>query len=494
MRLSGTRTRTGKDGSRRISPILLRGVVVAGSLAMSGWTMQASAADQGLTREVWTGISGSTVANLTGHPNFAKAPNSTSVLTSAQAPSNVGDSYGQRLRGYLVPPTSGSYTFWIASDDSSELWLSTDDQPANKRRIASVSGYAGPQEWTKQGSQQSAAVTLQAGKRYYIEVLHKEGSGSDHLAVAWQTSGISRQVIPGSALQPWGSSSGGSQPAPSAGGLTGAYFNGTNFNTPVLTRNDQAINFAWATGSPATGVNSDNFSVRWTGQIEPAHSSGTQTYTFYTTADDGVRLWVDGKLLIDNWSNQSATTRSGTVSLAAGRKYDIKLEYYEGTGNASVKLEWQTSGVSRQTVPGSRLYAGGGSTGGTTNPGTGGGTTDPGAGGGTTNPGTGGGTTDPGNGGGTTAPVTSVNLSWDVPLTRTDGSTLQMYDIGGYRVKYGLASGQYGTVVTLPNANTTTYTVNNLTSGKTYYFVVTAFDKNGVESTNSNEVSKVIGK
>mgnify|MGYP001036913194 CR=1 FL=1 len=452
------------------------------ALVMVGWTAQASAA-QGLTREVWTGISGKTVSSLTGHANFAKAPNSTSVLSTLQAPSNAGDNYGQRLRGYLVPPTSGNYTFWIASDDASELWLSTDDQPANKRRIASVSSYVAPLKWDAQASQASAPITLQAGKRYYIEVLHKDGSGADHLAVAWQSSGIARQVIPGSALRTWdGGGNGGATPSP--GGLTATYYNGSNFETPVLTRTDPAIDFNWAYGSPATGVNSDRFSVRWTGQIEPVHASGSQSYTFYTTADDGVRLWVDGRLLIDNWTNQSAATRSGTISLAAGRKYDIKLEYYDGTGAATVKLEWQTSGVSRQTIPGARLYASAGS----------GGSGGSGSGsGGDSGGGTGG--SGGSSGGGTTTPVTtSVRLDWSVPVTRTDGGALQMYELGGYRLKYGTAPGQYGTVITLPNAYTTSYTVNGLTAGRTYYFVVTAFDVNGVESANSNEVSKTVGK
>ena len=326
MRSGRTTTRAGRERSGAISRPTLRAMCTVSALVMVGWTAQASAA-QGLTREVWTGISGKTVSSLTGHANFAKAPNSTSVLSTLQAPSNAGDNYGQRLRGYLVPPTSGNYTFWIASDDASELWLSTDDQPANKRRIASVSSYVAPLKWDAQASQASAPITLQAGKRYYIEVLHKDGSGADHLAVAWQSSGIARQVIPGSALRTWdGGGNGGATPSP--GGLTATYYNGSNFETPVLTRTDPAIDFNWAYGSPATGVNSDRFSVRWTGQIEPVHASGSQSYTFYTTADDGVRLWVDGRLLIDNWTNQSAATRSGTISLAAGRKYDIKLEYY----------------------------------------------------------------------------------------------------------------------------------------------------------------------
>ena len=87
-----------------------------------------------ISREVWTGISGTTVANIP----VGAAPNLTDTLPSFEAPTNWADNYGTRLRGYITAPVTGSYTFWIASDDNSELWLSSNDNPANKVRIASV--------------------------------------------------------------------------------------------------------------------------------------------------------------------------------------------------------------------------------------------------------------------------------------------------------------------------------------------------------------------
>ncbi|MFN3486846.1 MAG: PA14 domain-containing protein, partial [Planctomycetota bacterium] len=98
---------------------------------------------------------------------------------------------------------SGAYTFWIASDDSSELWLSPDDNPAHRILIASVSGWTSPREWSKFPSQQSVPLTLTAGGRYYLEVLHKEGGGKDNLAVGWQMpDGTLERPIPGSRLSP----------------------------------------------------------------------------------------------------------------------------------------------------------------------------------------------------------------------------------------------------------------------------------------------------
>src|SRR5207237_6763807 len=82
----------------------------------------------------------------------------------------------------------------------------------------------------------------------------------------------------------------------STAGLHGQYFNNSDFTAPVLTRTDQNINFNWGTGSPAPGIDPDTFSVRWIGKISVPT---TGRYTFYTTTDDGVRLWVNNQLLID---------------------------------------------------------------------------------------------------------------------------------------------------------------------------------------------------
>jgi hypothetical protein len=152
-------------------------------------------AQPGLIREYWAGISGSSVSSLTSNAAFPNSPTSSSVITSFDAPKDVAEEYGQRIRGYLKPSTTGSYQFFIASDDDSELWLSTDDQPSNKVKIASVTGWTNQYQYNKYGSQQSASINLTANKHYYIEALHKEGSGGDHVTVAWQGPGISHQVI-----------------------------------------------------------------------------------------------------------------------------------------------------------------------------------------------------------------------------------------------------------------------------------------------------------
>jgi hypothetical protein len=154
-----------------------------------------------ITREYWSGVPGNTVAEIPVHTE----PTSTNELTIFEGPVNIGTNYGTRIRGYICPPISGGYNFWIASNDHSELWLSTDDNPLNKRRIAYITGATGPREWDKYRSQLSATtISLEAGRRYYIEALHKQGVGTDHVAVGWQLpDGTMERPVPGSRLSPF---------------------------------------------------------------------------------------------------------------------------------------------------------------------------------------------------------------------------------------------------------------------------------------------------
>lgn len=158
-----------------------------------------------ILREYWTGITGTAISNLTSNSNYPNNPSGSNQLTSLEGPTNWANSYGTRIRGYIHPGTSGTYTFWIAGDDNAELYLSTNDNPANKSRIAYVNGWTNSREWSKYSTQRSANITLTAGQKYYVEVLHKEGSGGDNIAVAWQGPGISQQVIGGSYLSPYNS-------------------------------------------------------------------------------------------------------------------------------------------------------------------------------------------------------------------------------------------------------------------------------------------------
>ena len=146
---------------------------------------------------------GTAVANLTGNAKYPGRPDQLIPLEDLVVGPNIGQSYGTRIRALLSPPVSGSYTFYIASDDSSELRLSTSSSPASANVIARVAGAVSPGNWTAQTGQKSTSVNLLASRQYFLEVLHKEGAGNDHLAVAWTNPNTSTPVvIPGSALKP----------------------------------------------------------------------------------------------------------------------------------------------------------------------------------------------------------------------------------------------------------------------------------------------------
>lgn len=167
------------------------------------WAMPEDTGMGKLLREWWTGISGTAVSNLTSNVNYPNNPTGQEMISTFEGPTGFGNNYGTRIRGYVHPPTTGSYTFWIAGDDNCQLWLSTDGDPAHAVQIAGVPDYTNSREWTKYTEQQSAAVPLTAGVKYYIEALHKEGEGGDHVAVAWSGPGISQQVIDGAYLSRW---------------------------------------------------------------------------------------------------------------------------------------------------------------------------------------------------------------------------------------------------------------------------------------------------
>lgn len=155
-----------------------------------------------ILREWWEGVSGKTVADLVDSDKYAEKPSGTELIGALDAPRLFGTDYGTRIRGYLHPPVTGSYRFWIAADDSAELWLSTDTTYGNRKRIATTPQWTHTQQWDRYGSQQSVSIQLTAGQRYYIEVLHKQADQKDNLTVAWQIPGQERTVIEGVYLSP----------------------------------------------------------------------------------------------------------------------------------------------------------------------------------------------------------------------------------------------------------------------------------------------------
>jgi len=139
--------------------------------------------------------------------------------------------------------------------------------------------------------------------------------------------------IPSDELKPPEGTKGGHK------GLLGEYFKGQDLaGNPVLQRVDPEVSFEWGANPPAPEVPADHYSVRWSGQLIPKKSG---RYVLGVRSDDGSRLYLDGKLLVDNWGNHGAVTRTAAVSLLAHTSHEIRLEYYEDSGGASILLGWR---------------------------------------------------------------------------------------------------------------------------------------------------------
>jgi signal transduction histidine kinase len=165
-------------------------------------------------------------------PDYPYHPLNSDIRDDFEVPMNWGEYHLTRMRGFLIPPTNGDYTFWIASDNSSELWLGNDANPAKARKIAFIPrfSWANPHEWNKFSFQRSEPIHLLGGERYYIEALQEQTTEGEHLSVAWEGPGLGQSVISGKYLSPWSVE----PPAnhPSAAGILREYW--TNYTSGDL--------------------------------------------------------------------------------------------------------------------------------------------------------------------------------------------------------------------------------------------------------------------
>lgn len=207
-----------------------------------------------ISYHLFDGITGNTVADLTGNARWPVDPNIITGLPTFEGHLNRADNFGATLRGYLIPPVSGAYTFWIAGDDKAELWLSGSDSPAGIGLLAQVPDWTNPRQWTKYAQQQSTARMLTARQAYYIEARMKESSGGDHIAVAWNgpASSNQTQVVPGIYLAPYA----GNNP-PRVSGFTGTVRQGAVVGTRIGTANaydankGDSVSFSISNGNAA---------------------------------------------------------------------------------------------------------------------------------------------------------------------------------------------------------------------------------------------------
>lgn len=266
--------------------------------------------------------------------------------------SSVGtDQFSVDWNGYVRAEETGTYYFQTESDDGVRLW---------------VDGNLIIDNWTNHSptTNTSAGVSLVAGQAYDVTLQYYEDGGGAVIRLRWQTpSGGGYSAITGGSspvlsagmyscpapVTPEAMCTSGGIPTP---GLEGSYYNSVDLTGGVTaTRIDSTVDFDWDTGTTGvTGLGANQFSIEWNGYI---YAAETGYYSFQTDSDDGVRLWVGGELVIENWTEHAeATNTSSGVSLVAGETYSIRMQFYENGGFAVARLRWQTpSGGSYEILP-----------------------------------------------------------------------------------------------------------------------------------------------
>lgn len=315
----------------------------------------------GVMQTFFDNINGETVANLTSASKFPNSPDSERFLTVFDADSH-GDNYGSTIRGYIIPPVTGTYNFWIASDDSSELRISPNASAGGAVVRASVNGYTDIKQYDKFGSQASSGIVLTAGQAYYVEVRQKDGGGGDHATVAWQGPGMaSKEIIPGRYLAPFLQNYAPTIPAQTMqirkGAYTGATVGVLNVNDVNIFDNHEAFTILAGTGASffgidaatgriyvkdsaalsATSLTSCTLSIRAADTGSPSRT-GAGTITINITAADtlGVsnivqQIWRDitgdtvGALTSDSRYPNKPTTSRTLTDFDTGEDY---AEYY----------------------------------------------------------------------------------------------------------------------------------------------------------------------
>ncbi|HEY1056660.1 MAG TPA: PA14 domain-containing protein, partial [Emticicia sp.] len=243
------------------------------------------------------------------------------------------DTYSARWQGQILPKYSEKYTFSITSDDGVKVWIN------NQLKV---------NKWVTQSSVTNTfTMDLIAGQKASIVIEYYENTGNAMIKLEWASASQKKEVIPQSQLF-------GVEPEPIAGtGLTASYYNNKDLTSLKLTRIDKTINFDWGNGSPVSSIANDTYSARWEGFLLPRT---TQVYNIMMTGDDGIRVWIDNRLIINKWIDQSPTTHSYSLLLSGGVKVPIKVEYYENTGGAVAKLEWSGPSQTREVIPQSQLF------------------------------------------------------------------------------------------------------------------------------------------
>jgi hypothetical protein len=243
-----------------------------------------------------------------------------------------------RWEGFLIAEATADYTLITTGDDGVRLWL--DGQKLIDKWVI------------RSSSADQVVVELEAERPYPIVIEFFDRGYLGEFRFEWQSDQIERQLVPASAL-----ATGEIAPPAPAGepGLQARYFANQNLQgEPVLIQVEPLIDRSWGRSGGPTATMRAPLSIQWRGSLIPPADG---LYTLITTSDDGIRVWLDGKKLIDRWVVRYASEDQATVDLKANRAYPLVIEFFDRGYNGTVRLEWQSNTIPRQVVPTSALRA-----------------------------------------------------------------------------------------------------------------------------------------
>jgi hypothetical protein len=304
-----------------------------------------SKGDDALSHNVYVGTAAElTAANLVG-PRW---PSTTFYYTGAWTPGTlfywrvdeVGKDGTTIYPGDVWKFTSAPLTAYAPAPRNGDKWIATDTS------LSWQPGQGNPQHEVYFSTDKDAVVNRDASAFIKKQAAFTYDPGALELNTTyyWAIDEVTLAgKVPG---ELWKFTTVGT----SLGGVKGEYYNGTTpSGAPQLSRIDPEINFSWGDpGGPGAPIGTDNFSARWTADLEIAIAD---SYTFITTSDDGVRLWLNDQLIIDNWTDHgTADNYTLPMALEPG-VYSLRMEYYEATGGAVAQLSWQSPNFARQIIP-----------------------------------------------------------------------------------------------------------------------------------------------
>ena len=267
----------------------------------------------------------------TGLSNLAMVrPDSTINFNwSANPPAPFLNSRSQSVRwtGWLVPKYTETHTLTLQANDGARLWI-------NNQLLSDT--------WTSHTSSSSVQVALTNNQPVAVRLeYYNSGLSTPTVSLSWSSpSQPSPEIVPAEQWLP-----------PAGNGLAGEYFNRTGLTSRALMRTDAQVNFNWNGVAPDPAIYSNQFSVRWSGWLLPRYS---ETYTLTTATRDGVRLWLNDQLVINNWVS-GAQTNTCTVALTAGKLAKIRMECFNSSGNGLAQLSWSSSSQTLEVIPQSQL-------------------------------------------------------------------------------------------------------------------------------------------